>query len=95
MQAVQDYASLKAQLEEKVANLKRERDAVLREVESLSQEVTVKELEWQARSLEGELDGPKGETGVLEQKLASLDASPPPRQRSPVRQVGREPQGER
>ncbi|MDV3277891.1 MAG: hypothetical protein LYZ69_05430 [Nitrososphaerales archaeon] len=92
MQTVQDYAALKAQLEERVANLKRERDSVVKEVESLSQKVAMKELERQARTLEGELGGLKGKKSVLEQKLASLDATPaqitPPQQRPPVRPVG-------
>lgn len=92
MQTVQDYAAMKAQLEEKVANLKREKDSVQRDVELLSQKVAVKELERQARSLEGELDGLKGKKSVLEQKLASHDASPaqmmPPQQRPLIRPVG-------
>ena len=92
MQAAQDYASVKAHLEEKVASLRRERESVLREVDSLGLKVAIKELEKQARSLEVELDGLKGKRSVLEQKLASLDApaaqSSPPQQRPPIRQVG-------
>lgn len=92
MQAVQDYAAYEAQLEEKVANLKRERDAVLKEVDSLNQKLAVKELERQASSLEGEVNTLKGKRSVLEQKLASFDASAaqsaPPQQRQSVRPVG-------
>ncbi|MDV3244802.1 MAG: hypothetical protein LYZ66_06490 [Nitrososphaerales archaeon] len=85
MQSVQqDYATLKTQLEEKIANLKRERDTVLREVESLSQRLVIKELERQAKSLEGEMDGLKGKRSIIEQKLASLDAPPPTQQRPSI-----------
>jgi chromosome segregation ATPase len=92
MQSVQDYAVMKAQLEEKVANLKREREAAMREVESLGLEVAIKELERQAKSLEGELNALKGKKDVLKQKLASLDAPAtqiaPQQQKPPVRPIG-------
>jgi chromosome segregation ATPase len=92
MQAAQDYTALKAQLEERVANLKRDRDAAQREVESLNIRVAIKELERQAKALEGELDGLKGKRSLLEQKLASLDApmaqTLPPQQRPPIRPAG-------
>jgi chromosome segregation ATPase len=91
MQEVQDYATTKAQLEEKIANLKREKEAVQKEVESLSQKVTIEELEKQARTLEGELGGLKGKKSVLEQKLSGFDAPPvqsaPTQQRPMVRTV--------
>lgn len=92
MQTVQDYATMKSQLEEKVANLKQEKDSVQREIEVLSQKVALKELEKQAKALEGELDGLKGKRSVLEQKLVAHNASPaqmmPPQQRPPIRPVG-------
>lgn len=91
MQEVQDYATTKAQLEERIANLKREKEAVQREVESLSQKVTIKDLEKQARTLEGELGGLKGKKSVLEQKLSGFDApqaqGAPAQQRPMVRAV--------
>ena len=74
MSATQDFATLKAQLEERIASLTREKDAVQKEVESLTQKVALKELERQARSLEGELGGLKGKKNSLEQKLASYSA---------------------
>ena len=67
---------MKAQLEERIASLAREKDAVQKEVESLTQKVALKELERQARSLEGELGGLKGKKNSLEQKLASYSAPP-------------------
>lgn len=75
MSAVQDFATLKAQLEERTANLAREKDAVQSEVEMLSQKVALKELEKQARTLEGELNGLKGRKNALEQKLAGYAAA--------------------
>jgi uncharacterized protein involved in exopolysaccharide biosynthesis len=89
MQEVQDYATLKAQLEERIANLKREKDLVQKEVESLSQRVTLKELEKQARTLEGELGGLKGKKNVLEQKLSGFDAQQPPSPQAQPRPVVR------
>jgi len=74
MQAAQDYASQKAHLEEKVANLRRQRDAAQKEIESLGLRVAIRELEKQARSLEGELYTMNERKSLLEQKLASLDA---------------------
>jgi chromosome segregation ATPase len=82
MSATQDFATLKAQLEERIASLAREKDAVQKEVESLTQKVALKELERQARSLEGELGGLKGKKNSLEQKLASYSA--PPVQSAPL-----------
>ena len=82
MSATQDFATLKAQLEERIASLAREKDAVQKEVESLTQKVALKELERQARSLEGELGGLKGKKNSLEQKLASYSA--PPAQGAPL-----------
>ena len=76
MSATQDFATLKTQLEERIASLAREKDAVQKEVESLTQKVALKELERQARSLEGELGGLKGKKNSLEQKLASYSAPP-------------------
>ena len=73
---------MKAQLEERIASLAREKDAVQKEVESLTQKVALKELERQARSLEGELGGLKGKKNSLEQKLASYSA--PPVQSAPL-----------
>jgi vacuolar-type H+-ATPase subunit D/Vma8 len=76
MSAVQDFATLKAQLEERIANLSHEKDSVQKELESLSQKVALKELERQAKTLEGELGGLKGRKNALEQKLASYAAPP-------------------
>ncbi len=84
MSAVQDFATLKAQLEEKIASLAREKDAAQREVEMLSQKVALRELERQARSLEGELNGLKGKKNALEQKLAGYAA--PTAQAAPIQQ---------
>jgi len=75
MSAAQDFAALKAQLEERIANLAHEKDSVQREIEALGQKVALKELERQAKTLEGELGGLKGRKNALEQKLASF-ASP-------------------
>lgn len=92
MQAAQDYSSLKANLEEKVTNLKGQRDAAQKEVESLSLRVVIRELQKQAKFLEDELNALSGKKSLLEQKLATLDApqaqSAPPQQRPPVRPVG-------
>lgn len=74
MQAAQDYASVKAQLEERVAGLKRQREAAMKEVESLSLRVAIKELEKQAKALEGELGTLNERRSQLEQKLAALDS---------------------
>lgn len=74
MSAVQDFATLKAQLEERIASLAREKEAVQKDIESLTQKVALRELERQARSLEGELGGLKGRKNALEQKLASFSA---------------------
>jgi hypothetical protein len=74
MQAAQDYASVKAHLEEKVAGLKREREAAMREVESLGLRVAIKDLERQAKALEDELGALNGKRSALEQKLASFNA---------------------
>lgn len=63
---------MKAQLEERIANLAREKESVQREVESLGQKVALKELEKQAKALEGELGGLKGRKTALEQKLAGF-----------------------
>jgi len=91
MSATQDFATLKAQLEERIANLAREKDAISKEVESLGQKVALKELERQARTLEGELGGLKGKKTALEQKLASFAAppvqNPQPQQKPLVRVV--------
>jgi chromosome segregation ATPase len=91
MSAVQDFATLKAQLEERIANLAREKDAIQKEVDSLSQKVALKELEKQARTLEGELGGLKGRKTALEQKLASFAApaaqTAPPQQKPLIRTV--------
>jgi vacuolar-type H+-ATPase subunit D/Vma8 len=76
MSAVQDFATLKAQLEERIASLAREKDAVQRDVESLGQKLALKELEKQARALEGELGSLKGRKNALEQKLAGFAAPP-------------------
>jgi chromosome segregation ATPase len=81
MSAVQDFATLKAQLEERIANLAHEKEAAQREVESLSQKLTLKELEKQAKALEGELSAVKGRKSALEQKLAGFAA--PPAQSAP------------
>jgi len=74
MQSAQDYASVKAQLEEKVAGLRRQREAAMRDVESLSLRVAIKELEKQARALEGELGTLNDRRAQLEQKLATIDS---------------------
>jgi vacuolar-type H+-ATPase subunit D/Vma8 len=74
MSAVQDFATLKAQLEERIMSLAKEKEAVQKDIESLTQRVALKELEKQARSLEGELGGLKGKKNALEQKLASFSA---------------------
>jgi len=76
MSATQDFAALKAQLEERIASLAREKESVQREVDSLSQKVALKELEKQAKALEGELGGLKGRKTALEQKLAGFAAAP-------------------
>lgn len=74
MQAAQDYASVKAHLEEKVAGLRRQREAAMKEVESLGLRVAIRDLEKQARILEGELVALNDRRTQLEQKLASLDS---------------------
>jgi predicted nucleic acid-binding Zn-ribbon protein len=74
MSATQDFATLKAQLEERIANLAKEKEAVQREIEMLGQKVALKELEKQAKALEGELGGLKGRKSALEQKLAAYAA---------------------
>ena len=84
MSATQDFATLKAQLEERIASLAKEKESVQREVESLSQRVALKELEKQAKVLEGELGGLKGRKTALEQKLAGFAA--PPAQSAPLQQ---------
>lgn len=73
MQAAQDYATVKAHLEERVANLKHERESAMREVESLGLRVAIKELERQAKSLEDELEALNGRKNALEQKLAGFN----------------------
>jgi len=91
MSATQDFATMKSQLEERIASLAHEKDAIQKEVESLGQKVALKELEKQARTLEGELGGLKGKKTALEQKLASFAAPPaqnaPPQQKPLVRVV--------
>lgn len=77
MSSTQDFATLKAQLEERIVNLTKEKDSVQKEVESLSQKVALKELERQAKALEGELGGLKGRKSALEQKLAGYSAPTP------------------
>lgn len=88
MQAVQDYAAYKAKLEERVANLKRDREAAMREVESLGLKVAIRELERQAKGLEAELESLNGRKIAFEQKLASFSApqvqNQQPQQRPPV-----------
>jgi chromosome segregation ATPase len=92
MQAAQDYAAYKTQLEERVANLKRDREAAMKEVESLGLKVAIRELERQAKGLEGELATLSGRRAALEQKLASFSApqaqSQQPQQRPPVHPAG-------
>ena len=82
---------MKSQLEERIASLTHEKEAIQKEVESLGQKVALKELEKQARTLEGELGGLKGKKTALEQKLASFAATPvqnaPPQQKPLVRVV--------
>jgi predicted nucleic acid-binding Zn-ribbon protein len=65
---------MKAHLEEKVANLRRERELATREVETLGLRVAIKELERQAKTLEDELGTLNGRRSALEQKLASFSA---------------------
>ena len=77
MSSTQDFATLKAQLEERIAGLAREKESVQRDIDSLSQKVALKELEKQARALEGELGGLKGRKTALEQKLAGYSAPTP------------------
>ena len=88
MSVVQDFATLKAQLEERITSLAQEKDAVQKEVELLSQKVALKELERQARTLEGELGGLKGRKNALEQKLAGF-AAPPTQSAVPQRPMVR------
>jgi chromosome segregation ATPase len=84
MSATQDFATLKAQLEERIVNLAKEKESVQREVESLSQKVALKELEKQVKTMEGELGGLKGRKTALDQKLAGFAV--PPAQSAPSQQ---------
>ena len=77
MSSTQDFATLKAQLEERIANLAREKETVQREVETLGQKVALKELERQVRAMEGELGGLKGKKTALEQRLAGYAPAAP------------------
>ena len=91
MSATQDFDTLKAQLEERIANRAKEKESVQKEVEMLGQKVALKELERQAKALEGELGGLKGRKSALEQRLAGYATptaqNPAPQQKPMVRTV--------
>jgi chromosome segregation ATPase len=74
MQAAEQYADRKMELEAKIRSLESERSFLVTDIATLKEKVTELELEKQANSLQGEVDALRTEKAVLEEKAATYDA---------------------
>ena len=76
MQAAEQYADRKTELEAKIRSLESERSFLVSDITTLKERVAELELEKQANSLQGEVDALRTEKAVLEEKAATYDAQP-------------------
>ena len=76
MQAAEQYADHKMELEERIRSLESEKSLLISDIASLKEKVTELELEKQASSLQGEVEALRTEKAVLEEKAATYDVPP-------------------
>jgi len=74
MQAAEQYADRKTELEAKIRSLESERSFLVSDIAALKERVAELELEKQANALQGEVDALRTEKAVLEEKAATYDA---------------------
>jgi chromosome segregation ATPase len=74
MQAAEQYADRKTELEAKIRSLESEKTFLVSDIAALKERVAELELEKQANSLQGEVDALRTEKAVLEEKAAEYDA---------------------
>jgi len=76
MQAAEQYADHKTELEAKIRSLESEKSFLISDIATLKEKVSELELEKQANSLQGEVDALRTEKAVLEEKAATYDVGP-------------------
>jgi chromosome segregation ATPase len=74
MEVVTEYASRKAELEERIRALEAEKASLIADIASLKEKIATFELEKAASALQSEVESLRTEKAVLEEKAATYEA---------------------